>query len=142
MVRNASRRPNLRKISLAAPPDSAIARAEFLGGEDHLAETINNFTNNYLAIVHHVLPKFLDHETLAICDALGEHWQGTLRQIQHLPREILAGLTADLLDTKWGLDADRLKIRLDRMSYTEPARGGRIRPRFLAQTHPQTNSPR
>ena len=84
-----------------------------------MAETINNFTNNYLAIVHHVLPKFSDQEYLAICDALGENWEGTLRQIQHLPREILTGLTADLLDTKWGVDSARLKNRLDRMSYVE-----------------------
>ena len=114
-----SRGTQSHKVSLSVVHDSPIGRAELLGGKAELPATLDYIVNAYFDLVHHFRPKHDVREQLAIFDALGERWQGTLQQVHNLPREVMETLTSDLLDTKWCVDPQKLKTRLDRMSYAE-----------------------
>ena len=119
MVRNASRRPNLRKITLAAPADSAIARITSLAGDPQTSDVITSMLDRYLHLIHRNSVKLSDRELCAVIDALGQTWHGEPHEVRGIPGDVMSAVVADRLDTKWAVDAQQLRIRLERSSATD-----------------------
>ena len=110
-----------RPLKITITPGDPFDRAFTLAGDRDLSEVMAGILERYYAILHRSTPKFSDTELCAIFDALGERWDPTPANIHNLPREVGDAITADLLDTKWQLDAGHFRSRLDRTGFHERA---------------------
>ena len=110
-----------RPLKITITPGDPFDRAFTLAGDRDLSEVMAGILERYYAILHRSTPKFSDTELCAIFEALGERWNPTPANIHNLAREVGDAITADLLDTKWQLDAGHFRNRLDRTGFHERA---------------------
>ena len=119
MTTTPPRRPTRLKITFTGHDDGPIARIASFADTTKLPLVITAMLNRYLHILHRNLPKLSDRELCAIIDALGQSWPGEPHQVHTLPRDVMPTIITDRLDTKWGIDAQQLRTRLERSTFTD-----------------------
>ena len=119
MTTTPPRRPTRRKFSFNVDDDGPIARIASFADRTKLPQAITGMLNRYFDLIHRNPPKVSERELCAIIDALGESWAGKPNQMQAISRDIMAAVIADRLDTKWDIDAQNLRTRLDRSTATD-----------------------
>lgn len=110
-----------RSLAITSALGDPFDRATTLAGDQDLAQFLSNLLDRYYAIIHRSIPRLSDTELCAIFDALTEHWDPTPANIANLPREVMTGITNDFLHTKWQIDPNALRTRLDRLGFPERA---------------------
>ena len=106
-------------VHLANPPEGVVARLAEIGGDDHLSETMVATANRYLSMIQTFMPSFSNREWGAIFDALRRPWTADPHLVAQIPKEVAFAIDTDRLDNKWGIDGQKLRNRLNRMSYGE-----------------------
>ena len=109
-----------RMLNLPVPEDGPIAHLAEIGGDDNLIDTIVASANRYplgAPDLHaHLHPI---GEWGVILDALRQPWTADPQLVAQLPKEIGYAIDTDRLDLKWRVDGQRLRSRLNRMSFGE-----------------------
>ena len=121
MTTTTSDKPRRLPLKITITPGDPFDRTFTLAGDQDPVRLLSNILERYYAILHRSTPKFSDTELCAIFEALGEHWDPTPANIHNLAREVGDAITADLLDTKWRIDATHFRNRLDRTGFHERA---------------------
>ena len=106
-------------LNLPVPEDGPIAHLAEIGGDDNLIDTIVASANRYLSVLQTYMPTFTDREWGVILDALRQPWTADPQLVAQLPKEIGYAIDTDRLDLKWRVDGQRLRSRLNRMSFGE-----------------------
>ena len=110
-----------RSLAITIASGDPFDRATTLAGQQEFSHFLAGALDRYYAVIHRSIPRLSDTELCAVFEALTENWNPTPANIANLPREVMTGITNDFLGTKWKIDPNALRTRLDRLGFPERA---------------------
>lgn len=103
------------------PKDSASALFRILGlrDDENISGTLEDAIDRYLAVIGHSVPEFNIEEWCLIFDALLGVNVSDEVSVFVIGEEVAEAIDVDNLDKKWGVDGDKLRLRLGGLTYAE-----------------------
>ena len=107
-----------QRATLSVSEQTPLARMAALKGKANYGEVAEAIIERYSTVISRSIPDFSNQEWCLIFDALRPPWQADENSTSQLAAELSEAINADQLGAKWQVDAQRLKSRVDRLSFS------------------------